>query len=46
MKTIEIIEEMFLVYVRSEEFGTLSVAGRNDLVTAYEELKLLAIDEK
>lgn len=46
MKTIEILEEMFLDYVRGESFGNLTEEGRNDCVNAYEELKQLADSEK
>ena len=37
MKITEILEEMFLVYVRSEPFGCLIEVGRHDFVNAYEE---------
>lgn len=46
MKTIEILEEMFLDYVRGESFGDLTEEGRNEVVNAYEELKQLATSEK
>lgn len=46
MKTIEILEEMFLDYVRAESFGGLTDEGRNEVVNAYEELKALAASEK
>ena len=46
MKTIEVLEEMFLDYVRGEPFGDLTEEGRNEVVNAYEELKQLANSEK
>lgn len=45
MKTLEILEQMFLDYVRGASFGDLTEAGRNDAVNAYEELKSL-VSEK
>jgi hypothetical protein len=46
MKTLEVLEEMFLDYVRGESFGDLTEEGRNDCVNAYEELKELATSAK
>ena len=46
MKTLEVLEEMFLDYVRGESFGDLTEDGRNEVVNAYEELKQLASGNK
>jgi hypothetical protein len=42
MKTIEVLDEMFLLYVRSEEYASFTEEGRNEFVDAYETLKQLA----
>lgn len=41
----EVIEEMFMIYVRTEEYASLNEEGRNRFVDQVEELKQLA-DEK
>jgi len=47
MKTlVEVIEEMFMHYVRSEEYVGLNEAGRNEFVDQVEELKRLVTSEK
>jgi hypothetical protein len=47
MKTLnEVITEMFMYYVRSEEYAGLNEAARNEFVDKVEELKQLASSEK
>lgn len=38
-KLIQVLDEMFLSFIRSEDFGNLTTEGRNDYVNAYEMLK-------
>lgn len=42
---IEVIEEMFLTYVRTENFVSLTEEARNKFVDQVEELKQLAADK-
>ncbi len=41
----EVIEEMFLNYVRSEEYVTMSSEQRNKFVDRIEELKALVLQK-
>jgi len=44
MKTLnEVIDELFIVYVRSEEYVSMSQDQRNEFVDAIEQLKTLAL---
>jgi hypothetical protein len=46
MKTLtEVIDELFIYYVRSEEYVSLSAEGRNKFVDLVEELKQIASEK-
>jgi len=46
MKTLtEVIEEMFIMYVRSEEYVSMNQGQRNEFIDQIEELKALVLQK-